>query len=121
MKQAVSDETDEVKWHWTFKFSLYLLYGEVFLGKMPVMKNCTSTQHLAHLCSPVSTLSLGLRSIDTQAVSGKFCWGFFFLIYVPGPSKRTGISERFCIKYKPEPISLSNSSALFSSTEQNTQ
>lgn len=58
MQQAVLNEADEVKWHLTFTYTL--LSGGVFLGKMSVVMNCTSIQHLAHLSSPLSTFSLGL-------------------------------------------------------------
>lgn len=38
------------------------LCGGVILGKMAAMKNCTSMQRLAHLSTPLPTLSLGLIS-----------------------------------------------------------
>lgn len=61
MKQAVVNDTDEVKCCLTLKFSPYLLHGEVFIGKMLVM-NCTNIQHRTYLSSLLSTFCLGLIS-----------------------------------------------------------
>lgn len=68
------------------------LCGGIFLA-MSAMRNCTSSQDLAHLSTPLPTLSLGLMStlILRQCLAG-FVGFLFFLVYVLYPNKGTGIN-----------------------------